>query len=288
MPVEWDNPFTLTSLAGGDLDLNEPDGYRFLLDLANCVSSTDKRVSVDNIPQGDGVIPHRDFTGGFQLQMGLSLWVGEQANSDAGPACAADLVHMWDLLMLHLRSMFVSPGRVYWTPTGQPQRMADQVKLISGPSDTTSPRGQGGVSVIFTLLSPFPYALTAAQNTTTILDGATETLTNGGNTDFFPVIKVYGPTSAFTITNNSVLDEDGNPLQLVYSSANPGGQSIPSGHYGEFDFFKNTAYKDGSGLNLKPGITIPSSDFFPLAPGENDITVDGADADVLYNDAWWD
>lgn len=271
--VEWDVPFSIVSQFG-TLDLNEATGDRYLLVADSCSSGAELRVQTDNIPEGDGGITHDVFSSYYTATLAAQLWVGDV------PACGEDLNRMFQTLSRHLLGMRRTTGRLDWTPTGYDPRILDEVLLSVRP--THSLTGDVLSLVTFTVESPFPYAITAAQTTTAFAVGATHTLVNDGTTDTYPVLKVYGPTSGFTITNNTT------GLELVYDASLPGATSILAGHYVEFDFFRDTAYLDGSGANKKPGIDIIVSDFFPItpAPAGNSITIVGASMDVLWNQAW--
>ncbi len=119
---------------------------------------------------------------------------------------------------------------------------------------------------------------------------ATTALTNAGTVNFYPVFKVNGPFTAFTLRNNSVLDSQGNPLDIVYDGNLPGAQSVAGGHYAEIDTFRNTVYLDGNLANLKPGINILFSDFWWLQPGTNNVRFESdsgtASVDVLWQAAY--
>jgi hypothetical protein len=280
MNLEWGTvPFRLITPAG-TLEFNTASGQRFLLDDSKCSVSLGLRAATTDIPQASGAIFHLPrFESKSLMALGVEFWDGDS------PACASALREMDDLLFLHLLALLDGQdGRIEWDPSGADTRILDNINWGAAAVpfiEATSTRGY-----TFAVDSPLPYAITLAQTVQTITDGSTATVTNGGNAPFFPVIKANGPTSAFTITNLSVLDVDGNPLQVVYDSSRPGAVSIASGHYAELDFFRNTAYLDGAGANLKPGIDPTVLDFFPIRPGANSISVSGCDIDLLLNNAW--
>lgn len=275
--VEWEIPFVLSTPAG-NLPLNGLDsssGGYYMLDQTKCSSGRDMRVTRDDIPQESGEIMHPHFTAGYAATLALELW--ETVGDKGTPACGELLVDMWDRLMLHLNSILGdvpildANGRLYWTPTGKADRMLNNIRILALPQPT---RGTDGfVEAVFSVISEFPYAWEAAEVTTDITSGAT--VDNTGSADFYPVLKVHGPTNDFTITNESIVDQDGAALELVYTAGLPGAQSILSGEYAELVFFRNTAYLNGAQDNLKKGIDIAASDFWPLVPGENVLTVSG-------------
>lgn len=289
--VEWDIPFVLSTPVG-DLTLNGLDsiseGY-FMLNPLACSSGRDMRAPRDDVPQASGDVMHPHYSSGYTMQLAVEMW---EKIGDAGEPALRELkVDMWDRLMLYLNSLLgdfplvAADGRVYWTPRGKTQRMLNSVRLLELPQPQQD--ADGMVTASFRVLSPFPYVYDAPETNTDITTGAT--VTNGGSANFFPVLKVHGPTNDFTITNESVLDQNGAPLSLVYDSSLPGAAAIGSGDYVEFVFFRNTAYLNGNEDNMKKGIDVQNSDFWPLAPGENIISVSGytgIEIEMLWQNAY--
>ena len=291
---EWENPWRLVSPAGTlTFNLDETNQFRFLLDPSKCSASLPVRVTADDVPQGSGQIPHRRWRGGYVIHLALELWTyGERA-------CGADVRKMLDTLGLHLNACEntgllpgAPDGRLIWTPSvaaGDPaedDRMITRAQLLQ---ITPPALADGTETVEFDMDTSFPYYIGFTQDSTDISDGATVAVPNLGNADFFPVIQAHGPTSGFSIINLDVLDPDGSPLQMVYDASLPGGVAIAGGDYLEIDFFRQTAYLNGSGANRYAGIDMRSSDYFPLAPSEladNNLQVGGADITVLSNPAW--
>jgi phage-related protein len=267
--VEWDCiPFDLVT-PQGQMDWNEPANPGdplYLLVKESCQALSSQRVTKDNIPQKDGSILHKRFRTGYEITLKLSYWDDEDA-----PACAASLVSMHDVLMRHLRSILNESGRLIYTPSGQAARFFDEVRWLR---EVTTEVQSGHTEVTFALDTPFPYALDFAQITTEI-DTSPTTLTNTGSAPMYPVIKVDGPTCGFTIINYDSFDDQGDPLQIVYSSSFPGAQCIGAGDYAEIDTFRDVIYLNGDQDNLKDGIDIERSDFFALEVGPNDIVIVG-------------
>ena len=300
MIVEWDVPFELTldppSIGSGP-DLpgllfnqlmslgTDPLGY-YMLDPSRCQAGAAQRITRNNLAQKDGEITHRKFKSGYVIELNVQMW--EQIGTEGVPACGGVLREMADTLDLYLNSIENADGRLTWQPSAWPVGSPDPNERMLDKVRTLGPSGGGGgsefVSVVvekdpesplttvtFAMLSPIPYTMDAPQTTTDITHGGT--IHNGGTTNFFPVLEVYGPTNDFILTNTSVRDENGNPLKLAYDASLPGAQSIFSGQYVEFDFFRSTAYLNGNQSNRKAGIDVGVSDFFPLAPGDNVLTV---------------
>lgn len=291
---DWDAPIPWHfETPSGTLDLNTATGYQYLLVAAGCDGGVDLRVTEDNVPQGNGDIPHRAFTSGYKIRLLLELhdktspaWA--QAESPA--ACGQALTLMLDELGLHINEILNQTTvagkfqRLWWAPTGLNERMLDQIRLLERPVVTRD--GANPTQVAFSVFSAFPYYLSHADTTTAFVSGATHTIANNGSCDYYPVMKVYGPTSAFTITNNTQLDDDGNPLEIIYDSTLPGAVAIPAAHYVELNCFKNTAYLDGDVASRMAGIDIQASDFFQIQPGGSSITITGAGMDLISADAW--
>lgn len=294
MILEWEVPFTLTT-PEGSLPFNQlvsvgDDALGFyLLDRSKCSAGSARRITRQNLAQADGEITKRKFRTGYVFELNAQLWqVGtDDTAGGAVPACEGALRELGDLLDLHLNAIENTDGSLTWQPTPWPsdvmiaERAAYQLRSL-GPSgqnsdgefvsvaveeDAESPL----VDVTFALITSLPYYMDAAESDTDITSGGT--LDNTGNADFFGVLEVYGPTNGFTITNTSVTDEAGNPLQITYDASLPGASSILSGHYVEIDLFRNTVYLDGNSSNYKPGINVEVTDFWPLVPGSNVITV---------------
>lgn len=288
--VEWEVPHLLTTPQGTvPFNVVDPEvGGVYLISPASR-SGRDARVARDMVPQGSGDVLHPHYSSGGWMRLVVEFWEGI---GESQPACGAVARAMNDKLMKNLNSLIganpflAADGRIQWTPTGVlVDRMLFPIRLLEEPTETIDP-GNGLTTISFGLLSSRSYAWDAPENDTALPD----TLVNDGTDEFLPVMIVNGPTNTFTITNTSIVDADGNPLAIVYDAGRPGAHSILSGHYVEIDFFRNTVYLDGDVANYKPGIDIEASDFFPLVPGNNVITVGGGytgtGATMKWQPAW--
>jgi hypothetical protein len=287
--LEWDCiPITLSTLQG-TLNFNTPDvlgtgeGGFYLLRREECRMGFTLRSTVDDISADDGSIVHKVLASGYEVRLSAELWAFPGTDGNRGePASGAVLVEMNDLLMRHLnRCRDDGLARLIWTPTGgSPQRMIDD---LFWTDDEESSNGGGNDQVwvmTWGMRSPFPYAQDAAENTTTITDGNSDTLLNAGTARFYPVIKIYGPATDVTITN------DANDGIIHYDSAQPGAVAIGGGDYVEVDTFRQTAFLNGDVANRLPGIDPFVTEFFKLEIGNNLIGVTGADIDILWQSAW--
>lgn len=278
--IEFTVPFELSRLVSSEptdsLPFNAPSGLSsaaemwFMLDEQKCWAKPGMRVTRDNIPQADGDIIHRSFTTGFQMHLAVQFWLTENDR-----ACGEDLRVMWDALMRHLWPLIRDDGRIQWTPSGYgADRMLNEVRMLEWPTVSWQ---DGVASAEFDLYTRFPYAMDATQQTIS-LDAI---INNDGNAEFYPVIKVHGPASDFELLNFTT------GLNLSYDAGNPGAAAIAGGHFAEFDFFRNTVYLDGNSTNLKPGINVLGSDFWPIVIGPNVVQLVGdGTAEVLYNTPW--
>jgi hypothetical protein len=274
---EWQLPFTLTC-DGHTIDFNEVDGGgdavypRYQLAVELCDVGWDTRVTKDNIPADNGSLLRKRYATGVEAKL-----VVDMLETFDEPACGSTLTDMMDnlrLLLWRLLTVTDDSGRLTWTPTGHNSRILDAVKLLDLPRpqliDNVRTRQE------FTIDSPFPYAIDLTQ-TEQVINNTTGSIVMTGTADFKPVMRVYS-FSAWNVLHNDL-------SALV--SFDPGrvGAGGLSGTYIEVDFFKNTAFVDGSGADAMCGIEIEFNDFFPLVPGANSITTD-VDARFLVNNAW--
>lgn len=289
---EWEVAFDLVTDQGTLLlnDASQLEGV-FMLDKSGCSMGGEVRAEKYPIPQQDGSILRRRFLTGYAVTLLIQYWTQVQ-NGDCPqlPACTSSdptSREMNDLLMLHLRSILNGGGRLIWTPTGAAsRRMLDDCHLLGGPTVTED---DGLTTVQFTLDSIYPYAIDFTQQLVSF-DGsnADQTIDNTGTSPTYPVWKVYGPADKWTILNVTTNQE------IVYDGdVSPSAIAIPSGHYAEINTFRNTIYLDGDGANLKAGIDMELTEFFPLAVGDNEIIITGdgtdptPDVDLLWNPAWF-
>jgi hypothetical protein len=296
----WDGPFSLMT-PEGTLDLNKTDastdttrGRRFQLNPAKCNAILPVRATEDDIPQGDGGIPHRRWRSMFGVHLAIEpLQDFDDESGQGEPACDEALVDMLDLLGLHLNAMIRTGlvsgfpnARLVFTPSGKADRMFDRCQLGAGGITNNLDGALGGTQVEVDFDTPYPYYIEAQETQTMLSDTGVQVIENAGNVDFFPVVKVYGPTSNFVLLNDSVVDLDNQPLEILYNASLPGAAAIGGGDYLEINFFTGEAFLNGSGADRIAGIDFRYSEFFPLVPGDNLVASIGASALVLSNGAW--
>lgn len=291
MPIsDWNIPARLITPEGTLYfnNLAQIEGY-YVQIKEQCDAGADTRATRNPVPQSGGSILNRSFDDGYVLKLALAYF----ADYDE-PACSTSdptIAEMDDLLMLHLRSILDGGGRYIFQPAGENERLIDDLQVIERAVISAE---SGLTGVTFTLASPFPYSIDFAQHLTQLNAGSpSATLNNTGTAPFFPVFKIYGPADAWTLQNADDLDDQGNPKKIVYDFALPGAVAIAFGDYVEIDAFRNTVYLNGSGASRKAGISVVSSDFFTLQPGNNTLTITGdasdpaPDVDILWQPAWW-
>lgn len=239
----------------GNLILNPAGGADGLyLDAARCRYTVGVRDSDDDTPQKDGAIMHRGFKGKSQV-----TYVGV-CKAEAGTSTRRTIL---DDLRGKVMSLLRADGRVRWQPAGySDERLLDDVRVTGG-----DPLIEGALlkDFQFTLKSPYPYTIDKTQASTAL----PATLTNLGNTDFWPVIRVTSGTVTLTNTTTG--------QAFVLSGATPFSSFI------EIDMFRETVFADGDQANLTRYIDMAATDFWHLQPGANVITGAGT---VLWNHAW--
>lgn len=288
MPIaEWENIYSLITPEGTLLlnDETNPDGV-FRTPKDGAESGTDVRSSGDPVPQGFGTIWHRGFANGYVIVLPVQYWVMQGTASI--PACettSPTAQAMDDTLMRHYRSILAGGGRLFYNPAGMPTRLADDLFAIAKAPLVEE---AGNTHTVITFGSELPYLIDFDQILTTLTSGSpSATLTNTGTAPFYPVFKVYGPFDYFELSNTTT------DMQIVYDDSLPGADAISGGDYIEIDTFRNTVYLNGSGDTRKAGIYIPTSDFWTLEVGDNDVTLSGGGTapgptvDILWQAAWF-
>lgn len=292
MNVEWDIPFLLTS-PYGDLPFNdyanpEPvSGVTLKLDPSKCSTSAGLRLTRDNLSQRDGSIVHREFTEGYTIH--LSGWA---MLDDDTPACGADLRAFYQELQRAMHALLGNDvvldgdnARLAWSPAGYGQnRLLTELRVLE---EVTVQIEEAIAEVSFALHSPHGYAIDALQQMENITDiGSSVVITNGGNTPTYPAILING-----LVVGSAEIANAANGKTFVYDTGLPGAQIIGLGDYAFISTFGESVYLNGSGANLKAGVDVEASDFWPLEPGDNLISLPSGDSglsvDIIWNDAWY-
>jgi hypothetical protein len=293
MPLaDWTVPFDLTSQVYSSVLLpinqsaaaifGEPAYYFLRPDGCSLVNTV--RQTKDNVPQSNGSILHRRWVQGLEMTLAIQLW------KDADTiACDGLEQEMLDTLMGYaygLLNAIDNQGRIQWNPgNGNEERMLDNLRLLSFPAETRS--AGTPLEITFTLDTQYPYQEALTQRLVNLPNTVPVVINNTGNVPTYPVIqvnRVNGVTNATPVSGTIIIQtatED-----FFWTSSLTGSQLIPGSSYAEIDMFGNTMYMNGNGANLSPGIDFINSQFFPLMPGVNTVTMFGGTADVLWNPAW--
>jgi hypothetical protein len=283
----------------GTLTLNGASRPRLLVTGLPGFDSPQLRVTVDNMPQGSGAIGHNAPWAARHFDLVALMDVDS----------AADRATLDDDLKAAIETIRDADGRYYFTPSGKAQRFCT-VRLDGEVTEESVQTGAFGEAVGFRkkvtipLRADNPYNLTAAQQTDVaysqsnasghpeIASGGSLALVNNGTAPTWPVLKVWGPYSAFTI-HNTTLD-----TALGYSTAvkfgHENAMSVGSGHYVEIILgpVVHTAYLDGSSTNMLGYQDSDSLFWWYLQRGSNTITANftggggGTKVELLVNDGW--
>jgi hypothetical protein len=142
-------------------------------------------------------------------------------------------------------------------------------------TDTTTFAASGGG---FTVPLTIPFTFTASGAGTT-------TVSNTGSVDALPIVRVYGPISAFTLT----LTATGyTAKRLAFASG-----SIASGDYWDVDLLEKTVTLNGGTTSMISALDLTTSSWFGFPPGDSTLQLTGSGYDtsntkarVLMRSAW--
>lgn len=285
---EWDCPQWITSrFETLYLNATYADGRRYQVKPEDFKVVPSIRVTEDNLSQQDGSQVHPRFKTGIVVTMTVRLQqqIGG-LDGDYQPACDEMLVDMGEQIARVLNSIrdltYADDQRYIWSPSGKANRMLQDIVLLAWPEPVFGGDTDPEPMVTFSFESPFPYAVDEAETTTVCAEGVAEAIDNNGSANIWPVCKVHGPFTAFTIVNS-----DG--FMLEYDGTRPGAQSVASGHYAEIDFFRGTIFLDGDSTDLIPGIDPLTTDFFTLlgSPYASEtIEVTGGSGGITMDVLW--
>lgn len=293
MPLaDWSVPFELTSqvYSATRLPLNTSaaaiigESAFYYLRPDGCSLVNTVRQTKDNVPQSDGSILHRRWVAGLEMTLAIQLWQNENAI-----ACDGLAQEMLDTLMGYaygLLNAIDNQGRIQWDPgSGNEERMLDNLRLLTFPTESRPPGSP--LEITLSIDTQYPYQEALTQRLVNLPNTVPVVINNTGNVPTYPVIQVNranGVTSAGSLSGTFIIQTT--TEDFIWTSSLTGSQLIPGGSYAEIDMFGNTMYMNGNGANLSPGIDFVDSQFFPLMPGVNTVTMFGGTADVLWNPAW--
>lgn len=171
-------------------------------------------------------------------------------------------------------------GRYFWKPAGQPIRFR-AVRLYDPlVIEPQSPGSAAPKTFSFSLVSEHAEALTYSQAVTTIAANSSAVIANNGNTETWPVVKVYGvTTSGFTLSNGT--------HRLRWGQGRDPAPVAIRGDYIEIDMYRQTMYWNGDQANALRFLHMRDSDFWSIPRGGKTVSIVGAGPiTVLSNDAW--
>lgn len=271
MLFEYGVPYTLES-PGGDIDFNVDLGGGGRYRIIDVELDVDIRGDMDPLSQRDGGVIHPKF-----LDPARVIVTGE-IEDDGSLTLRRTLLEALKKSVLYTAR---ANGRLLWTPSGYgDDRMMDRIRLgYWRPIKSKSPDAAVTKVFEFGLDCPDPLSYDATEIVTHIT--ASGTVPNAGNAPSWPVIKVNGPTTGFTVTNADL-------GEAIVVDGSGFGFSVASGHYVEIDTKREVVTLDGDVLFYGSEVDWTASVFGAVSPGGDTYTLSGAPSmDVLSNNAWW-
>jgi hypothetical protein len=292
MPLaDWSVPFSLRSTPYDPADLlinQQTASGLYLLRPDGCTLANKTRASNEFVPQEDGMILHRRFLAGMQMQLAIQLWEDNEHT-----ACGTLLQTMHDTLMGYLYGLINAgdnEGRIVWTPDGYANRMLDDIRLLTYPTEKQDAGAPYEIGVVLDCELPY------SEDETQLQPVVTGTVANAGNRYTYPVWQIYGPFAGFTITDTT---SDPDEVLTWDGTQSGAGGAVAMGDYIEIDTFRNSITKVVTSSppdvlsNVLAGLVMASSDFFVIQPGNTTITVSytsggssNASSRGLINSAW--
>lgn len=234
------------------------------------------RDSTEDAPMSDGSILDEQLTSGMEIV--LAAWPWRTAGE---PACGAELESMWQEMMRAIRALqsAADDTRLIWTPAGENRRMCEDIQIADLATSEKVDLVQHVIR--FGIRSPYPYNMDETEVSTALVDGVPTVITNPGTAPFWPVFRIDGPATAFSILHAEAgltYDYDGAGL--------PDGASVPGSTYVEIDMFRGGTAFLANLASRMASINWQTSNRLPLNVGDNTLEVTGASGIVLWNPAW--
>jgi hypothetical protein len=267
--AEFGIPYSLVT-PRGTLTFNASAPPTYALSGISGMDGGALRTGVDPTPTRDGATVRDAFReAAYPVLEGLIYAV----------ATATQRRQYEDNLRGYTDSIRFNDGTLAWTPSGGTERYRT-VRLFQPVTIT----GAWLKNFQLGLVSPDPLAYTNTLLTTDSggLSGgfADVTVANGGNAPNFPILRIFGPITNPTVTNQTT----GEVMSFTYSVAN--------GRYLEVNCHpqaETVVLDTGTNLIDKAGM---SSVFFAVAPGSTVLRLAGTSGGgatklrVLHRDAW--
>lgn len=247
--IQTSLPYTLT-LPDGTGKVVGPDSQErdFVAHLTRITTDVAFDASDSQVAAGDGALIGAQYRGGRSVILDLLI-----AESD--PLRRARAIE-W---LTRINGLLRDPQglTLSWTEaTGWKKEVSG---LKPAAYITVNDAWPKEVQVSLKTATPFILSSEIHSREITGASGATS-LFNGGNAPSFPRFFVYGPFTAFTITNTITGEE------LLYTG------TVASGSYLEIDAAKRTVLLNGS-QNAYGGIDFGASSFFHVEPLSADVPI---------------
>lgn len=274
---------TSKSLAGqgGVWPYGLPDGNGYLMQWIGGMHGAPTRNPVNDRPHKHGGIVHKFWSSAKYFTL-TGLVIGSTPENKQ---------LLDDYLTNYIHSTMQQDARYFFHPPGQDVRFltvrnyetADiqgpMASPGSSPSDIAAPKQY---VTQFVAANPFAYRYT--EDDETIAFGGSVFVPNIGLAETWPIMRVHGPISAFTLANLN------SGFQLEWFS----NTEISVGHFIEVNMYNETMYQDGDQNNELAGMLDAPSDFWAVAAGGAPVQFVGtssgtggsATCDVLSNAAW--
>jgi hypothetical protein len=270
-------PTTIETPAGNLVfNVYDAGGYFRLSDRSGGDAAALRNV-IDNNPQRDGAAISDSFEGAV-----TEVFEGHIVFPDGNLTRRQE---MEDELKTKLRSLTRDDGTVKWTPSGQAgrQRVGRRFdgplipkeagilprfhfSMVYGDPNVYSQTLQSPSSPIYSTVSQmmgpefFMFFTEAA--------GSTLSVTNGGDVDTYPIIRVFGPATGPVITNLTTGKQVALTAPVGFDTL---GLPIPGGVYADIDMWNQSvliSVFDGT-WTKDHYLDVASSEFFALVPGTN-------------------
>lgn len=264
------------ALGGGTVlaPVGLPDGNGYHVTFVGGNDGAPIRNPVTNRPHRDGAIVHRfRRTAKIIYVEGLVVASAPQYRTTLDD-------HLRTVLGAMLKAgVFGQPnealGRYLWKPSGYPTRfhacrLYEPLVIEPSAAGSADPK-----TFHFSLVSEHPEALTYSQS---VLPAGL--VPNAGNTETWPVVRVYGvTTSGFVLSNGT--------YQIRWGQGRDPSPVAVLGDYIEIDMFRQTMYWNGDQANALRFLHMMDSDFWSIPLGGATVSVTGAGPlEILSNDAW--
>lgn len=256
-------PYVLETPAG-DLTFNPSAGANgyYLTDVTGMGAAV--RSSSSPRPQADGAIVYDAFRGELAPVLQGYIKCAQPGDSEATALAARSA--LIDDLRAAVYSLMREDGLLRFTPSGESERQLMGVRQLERPDIAGNQGLVKQFSIMLITGDPIAYAAGTASTVQRTNTG-TVAAVNSGNVPTLPVIRVEGPwtsSSSIVVTNTTT--------GLSWTVT---GTSASDGDYIEADHKAETLV-NASGASYLQYLEPASSEFFPLEPGSNTISLAGS------------